>query len=1608
MNVSVCELQCTDGYNMTQGGEIGMCAAVNGSSNAEYQGYDTTCDRSRCPAIALPSGVGKVVVSGCFDRADFGEQCVLGCEDGWVPTNFAVGECRPNHNSATASYQGHTLTCTRSTCDRPSLSPNQVVLGGCQSDGVQTVSTCSVGCADGYTASNDSIVGFCTADLNRTSARYTGQDVSCVASACPAPVLTTGQIITSGCAEGGNMGNDTCNISCANGYTLLRSTLGFCEADANSTSASYQNQSAICDPIPCFWHNEPLNNSGTWCFGSMGKVCAYGCEPGYQPNGDRTCSYSDALLPALGWAPHFQDCWDHGYGRDCHMGFMGGECSECAAGQSNNDRGRTHCLDCVPGKHAADDGMPLCLDCPAPFKNLSDGSYNNITGAIDCVPWTVCSVQHQHSTGEFEAVGPSTTNNRQCQYLTLCNYTAQYERVAPTNFSDRQCANFRVCIINEFESAPMSMITDRVCNETTVCDFDQWESVAATPTSDRNCTLLKVCNASEYETVAPVLENRTTINDTHVSDRQCALARVCGLEIEFETLALTPNADRQCSNLTVCNASEYQSVAQTATSDRECSALTVCFPHQFEGQPAKYDADRQCTNYSRCIIEDCHGGVEQLNASDAAACQFESRPITRTTDRICSDFTMCSTSQHQTVTPTLTSDRSCGDTTNCSNTSQYETVAPTRLSDRLCANLTICHVTTQYENDPPAHDKDRNCTDYRTCTAWEFEMWAPTYSTDRMCINLTVCSDHEYESIDETCCTNRACTRATVCSSLQHETVSLTESADRQCALTSRCNYELYFASVEPTPTSNRECTLLRVCSPLGSIKPEFEVAAPTPSSNRVCQEILTCKYDQYTSLAPTPSTDRGCIPLTTCRRDGCHRFNSTLSEIFLACEYEDVTPSEISDRHCTLASECSPLEYEIDPSSEFLDRVCQHVTMCSTDEYETVVPTATSDRRCTVLTVCGEGGLANTYEVAAPSLRDYGVSYCTCDGKVRPVNDPCCDALPELDGSWWAGSHQGSEVGEPTAIGNATLVTARWTQHVSDRRCQEYTACSASEFANITATPTSDRVCIPLTVCGGIEYESVISTATTDRECAKQRIECRDNEIELIAVTPTSDKVCVVKTEPTDGAVIMTITLLMDIAEVAADIDAFRAIFTAEVAKLAGIDPSRASVVRVFPGSVIVQFAVSPGESGSGPSVSDAIWALHVKLPEVAAAAATPTTAVADVWVGSWEEPEYIFLSRIDMNAGVQYESVVVGVESGLYVALLVLMVLHLLFGGVMAFFLIWPDRSVANPLMIAHAGTPSPACANPFTCICRLPSHLLSRRTHRSAAYGADDKDAVIGGPENSTNVEAITQPKCLDKCFRSRSCWCCCSPRRQRCQRGYATFLVVLGAANLLADALFVLICISLTVDPVIAGLRTAAGWALLLPRFVGAAAMYMVVKKYRARLVTEATADNAAAWELERRLKGDVPVKAKAQVKLRKQQAALVGRMRAAEAYPWCSTCAQLSAVLGDPDVLRLLHWPVSPGKRDRRLAGLLAMLLGLLANVPALCLQVAAPPRITFPLTASNRPARTDLSLPALTCQPTGRLSTGVVWAFGCGCLRPPAPHRPTHSTQLRWRPPRWC
>lgn len=134
-----------------------------------------------------------------------------------------------------------------------------------------------------------------------------------------------------------------------------------------------------------------------------------------------------------------------------------------------------------------------------------------------------------------------------------------------------------------------------------------------------------------------------------------------------------------------------------------------------------FSPEESDTNEEEIIdeISDSNSSITCLNTEyrDTGGCfpltvcneetQYESQAPTLSSNRVCSDLSVCSENQYESQAPTLSTNRVCSDYTDCLDT-EVETTAATSTSDRICT--IICGPTT---NDKDCDDiiAENDCDD---------------------------------------------------------------------------------------------------------------------------------------------------------------------------------------------------------------------------------------------------------------------------------------------------------------------------------------------------------------------------------------------------------------------------------------------------------------------------------------------------------------------------------------------------------------------------------------------------------------------------------------------------------------------------------------------------------------------------------------------------------------------------------------------------------------------------------------------------------------------------------------------------------------------------------
>eukprot|EP01052_Picozoa_sp_SAG31_P001287 SAG31_NODE_43_length_31224_cov_10.112578_14_plen_4863_part_00 len=522
----------------------------------------------------------------------------------------------------------------------------------------------------------------------------------------------------------------------------------------------------------------------------------------------------------------------------------------------------------------------------------TNDSFASVTVALVPQPWRVCNAS------EFEAEAPSWGNDRQCDTYTVCT-PDQYEAIPPSNSTDRNCSQVSVCNhTTEMELVRPTLTSDRIC----ICDDTHWNNNGVCTEYHNTCSEL-----------AYVVRNQTMVSDRHCACFEgywgngfvCSAWRVCD-DHSFEIRPPNSTSDRVCSSRGSCSSLQFEISPPTATSDRVCEFLRNCSSNQYEANAATNIAllrlhDRECLNVTECT--DAATELSPPTATSDRVCNCGSGSWYNGTSRSCHVWSECDPNAEEIAAPGFMADRSCrcrdshyGGGLSCEpltlcSDSEYENRSATLTSDRQCEAYTLCGM--RMELVPATSTSDRSCAcvrgDYldslstcrpiRNCSSSQFEAMSPTLTSDRECEEIAVCTETEYEAAAPSQSSNRICIQISTCAAEARELVPPTNVSDRECS----CGPEFYgdgtichrltecdalrgMVIAEPTLTTDRRCAC-----PSFSIEmidnhvqtcmcdADYPLATTDASGQPACRAYTACPQNALEIATPTPSADRQC-----------------------------------------------------------------------------------------------------------------------------------------------------------------------------------------------------------------------------------------------------------------------------------------------------------------------------------------------------------------------------------------------------------------------------------------------------------------------------------------------------------------------------------------------------------------------------------------------------------------------------------------------------------------------------------------------------------------------------------------------------------------------------
>lgn len=301
-----------------------------------------------------------------------------------------------------------------------------------------------------------------------------------------------------------------------------------------------------------------------------------------------------------------------------------------------------------------------------PLPPSSDNQEPIPVGTVNCerLTYAYCSGT---CTWDFDAA--------LCRVKTCSDYMLQSDCTAAgctfeTSLGYCRGANEVVPCERYFSQALCNSVSSR-------CTFNALTSTCHANDSNPACELFTRFGASQcpssycdYDATAPLCKAKGSLTpcSLYTSSSSCSIAGT-----EYQGAAATATTDSVCRRATVCSAQEFEQLPLLPSRDRLCVALVDCAADQYQTRAPTATSQRQCANLTRC----------------QAGSQFELVPPTATTNRICNSVSTCSFLNGGTGNDTFvwraatpTSDTVCASVRQCNTTEQYTRVAPTPTSNR--------------------------------------------------------------------------------------------------------------------------------------------------------------------------------------------------------------------------------------------------------------------------------------------------------------------------------------------------------------------------------------------------------------------------------------------------------------------------------------------------------------------------------------------------------------------------------------------------------------------------------------------------------------------------------------------------------------------------------------------------------------------------------------------------------------------------------------------------------------------------------------------------------------------------------------------------------------
>lgn len=428
-------------------------------------------------------------------------------------------------------------------------------------------------------------------------------------------VCAAGSFLSSGCTATEDTVCSPCSERCEPNQFITN--LNNCSAEAMESFATVCIQCSTC-PLGKFLVLDCTDDADVTCDDcitncSFGEYLENTCDAFTTPDTQPICRpcptgryYSGAISGGLDvqcpLCEDPNDCTASGF-------FFNGSCTNTSSGIC------TPCNVCTPGSYVrVACGGNQDVQCEA----CADGTFTSTINANVCTPHTVT-----HCPNDDFYVYPSLVSDGRCNITTSPSFSptslpsqapsgsgcqaGQYVEVvngisglscvscehgtyqSENEFLGNSCMPWQRCGAG-FYAVNGTSIRDITCVE---CEEEFFQPLTSAFITPEACTPISLpCTVGTYEALTP----------TKTSDRECRACTRCDLDHEFEAHACSGSDDTQCQLQSQCSLAvgTYESSPATATSDTVCSNISMCNLTQYEIEVPTATTDRLCKNCTAC------------------------------------------------------------------------------------------------------------------------------------------------------------------------------------------------------------------------------------------------------------------------------------------------------------------------------------------------------------------------------------------------------------------------------------------------------------------------------------------------------------------------------------------------------------------------------------------------------------------------------------------------------------------------------------------------------------------------------------------------------------------------------------------------------------------------------------------------------------------------------------------------------------------------------------------------------------------------------------------------------------------------------------------------